>query len=152
MITYNMNTVNHDNEYLKRDDIGKVIAEGLAEVYRSKPQNPIDHFAKWLLNESSNRKAEKRQVLENEKAAELVKRAEEDAARQAKLEEERKRAKEALDYRIQLFRDKIKASSDPAEELQALVDHLHEFTGATSVYLGKIVKPINTDLAEDADD
>ena len=60
-----MDPTKHDMAYLKRDDIGKVIAEGLAEVYQAKPQNPIDHFAKWLLNESSKRKAEKRKDLEN---------------------------------------------------------------------------------------
>ena len=95
-----MNTANPDAAYLMRDDIGKVIAEGLAEVYQAKPQNPIDHFAKWLLNESSKRKAEKLQVLEAEKAAELVLKEEHEVAVQVKLEEERKRAKEALDARI----------------------------------------------------
>lgn len=84
-----MQNINHDAAYLKRDDIGRVIAEGLAEVYQAQPQNPIDHFAKWLLNESSKRKAERQKVLENEKAAELVKREEHEKAVRAKLELER---------------------------------------------------------------
>lgn len=39
-----------DMAYLKSERIGKVITKGLAELYRVKPQFPIEFFAKWLLN------------------------------------------------------------------------------------------------------
>ena len=29
--------------------IGSVIAKGLSVVYKEKPKNPVDYFAKWLL-------------------------------------------------------------------------------------------------------
>lgn len=36
--------------YLKSDEIGLVIAKGMATLYREKPQNPVDYLGKWLLN------------------------------------------------------------------------------------------------------
>lgn len=41
-----------DIALLKSDKIGKVLAQGLAELYREKPSFPVDYFAKWLLNYS----------------------------------------------------------------------------------------------------
>jgi len=45
-----------DIAYLKSDDIGKVLAQGLAEVYRVKPTFPVDYFSRWLLNYSKEQK------------------------------------------------------------------------------------------------
>lgn len=38
-----------DSQYVMQDKIGLVIARGLSIVYKEKPQNPVDFFAKWLL-------------------------------------------------------------------------------------------------------
>jgi hypothetical protein len=53
-----------DADYLKGDDIGLVIAKAMAVTYRADPANPIDYFAKWLLNHS---KVQKVQVAQEEK-------------------------------------------------------------------------------------
>ena len=45
-----------DIKYLMQDDIGVVISKGLSATYETKPKNPIEYFAKWLLN---HRKTEK---------------------------------------------------------------------------------------------
>jgi hypothetical protein len=45
-----------DSEYLKSEEIGGVIAKAMAHTYRAQPQNPIDYFAKWLLNYSQVQK------------------------------------------------------------------------------------------------
>lgn len=42
-----------DASYIKRDDLGLVIAKGLAVMYKTQPSNPVDFLAKWLLNYSS---------------------------------------------------------------------------------------------------
>jgi hypothetical protein len=42
-----------DAAYIKRDDLGLVIAKGLAVMYKAQPQNPVDFLAKWLLNYST---------------------------------------------------------------------------------------------------
>lgn len=39
-----------DAQYIKREDIGVVVAKGLAVMYKTQPQNPVDFLAKWLLN------------------------------------------------------------------------------------------------------
>ncbi len=39
-------------EYLKSEEIGKVIARGCAMLYQAKPANPVDYLGKWLLNVS----------------------------------------------------------------------------------------------------
>ena len=41
-----------DAEYLKKDEIGLVIAKAMAVTYKAQPANPIDFFAKWLLQQS----------------------------------------------------------------------------------------------------
>ena len=42
-------------EYLKSQEIGLVIAKGMAVTFQKKPKNPIDFFAKWLLREAQNK-------------------------------------------------------------------------------------------------
>jgi len=39
-----------DAAYIKREDIGVVVARGLAVMYKTQPKNPVDFLAKWLLN------------------------------------------------------------------------------------------------------
>ncbi len=39
-----------DIKYLMQDHIGIVISKGLADTFENRPKNPIEHFAKWLLN------------------------------------------------------------------------------------------------------
>jgi hypothetical protein len=39
-----------DASYIKRKEIGEVIAKGLAVMYKTQPKNPVDFLAKWLLN------------------------------------------------------------------------------------------------------
>jgi len=49
---------NPDAAYLKQDEIGLVIAKGMAVTYKAQPKNPIDFFAKWLLQQVHVKKAE----------------------------------------------------------------------------------------------
>ena len=39
-----------DAAYIKREDIGVVVAKGLAVMFKTQPKNPVDFLAKWLLN------------------------------------------------------------------------------------------------------
>jgi galactose-1-phosphate uridylyltransferase len=43
-------TEHPDAAYIKQDDLGLVVAKGLAVMYKSQPANPVDFLAKWLLN------------------------------------------------------------------------------------------------------
>ena len=43
-------------KYLQQDGIGKVIAQGLADVYTEKPETPVKYLAAWLKKYSANQK------------------------------------------------------------------------------------------------
>ena len=43
-------------KYLQQDDIGKVIAKGLANLYTNKPHRPVKYLAEWLRTYSANQK------------------------------------------------------------------------------------------------
>ena len=45
-----------DITYLKQEDIGLVLSKGLSETYKVRPRNPVEFFAKWLLNYSKTQK------------------------------------------------------------------------------------------------
>ena len=130
-----------DAEYLKSDELGLVIAKGMAVMYKENPKNPVDFLAKWLLNYSQvERAAEQKQdamrivddhisaYREKQKVLELEK-------------EEEKKDADAAEAKKQDFQMRIAASMDLNDELQSLVDHLQENTGATAVYIGKLVSP-----------
>lgn len=66
------------------------------------------------------------------------------AHEQAKVEKEKAEAeKQAEDRkreeRVETFRASVRESSDLADQLQSLVDHLKDITGSTAVYVGKVV-------------
>lgn len=42
-------------EYLKSNEIGLIIAKGMAVTFKVQPKNPVDFFAKWLLKEAQNK-------------------------------------------------------------------------------------------------
>ena len=42
--------------YLKGDGVGKVVAQGLADVYLHKPEAPVKYLATWLKQYSQNQK------------------------------------------------------------------------------------------------
>lgn len=52
--------------YLQQDQIGKVIAKGLASVYTQQPKTPIKYLAHWLKSYSDNQK-ELKQLQANAK-------------------------------------------------------------------------------------
>lgn len=45
-----------DAAYIMQDKIGVIIAKGLQVTYKEKPKNPVDFFAKWLLDQSEIQK------------------------------------------------------------------------------------------------
>lgn len=55
-----------DAAYIMQDSIGPVIAKALAQVYKEKPNNPVDFFAKYLLQQNEIQKKMKAEA-EHEK-------------------------------------------------------------------------------------
>ena len=56
-----------------QDKIGMIIAKGLSVTYKEKPKNPIDFFAKWLLDQSDIQKRKKVEVDKEKVVKKLVK-------------------------------------------------------------------------------
>ena len=81
-----------DATYIKRDDIGLVIAKGMAVMYKAKPKNPVDYLAKWLLNYAAVEKEASKGIDRKEKVKELLDRHEYDISVAKLREDERKQA------------------------------------------------------------
>jgi hypothetical protein len=72
--------------------------------------------------------------------------------KQKKKEEENKQRRlEDKDWKILSFQTKIKESRDLEENLQGLTDHIHENTGSTAVYIGKVINPLRKIRDDDND-
>ena len=146
-----MTTERPEAEYLKSNDIGLVIAKGMAVTYKADPENPVDFFARWLLNQSHQAR---NQLLQEERAIK-VKETRDKHKHDLKIAEKDRKADEKQGEeranKIREFNEKVESSRDLEDELPALVDHLVHFTGATAVYIGKVVKPIKkiTDSSDD---
>ena len=144
-----------DSQYIMQDNIGVVIANGLSVVYKKKPENPVDFFAKWLLRQSEIQKHEAEEKAKEQMVLDLKDQELKHQAQLKKAEEERKEQKKQLEDKKDAFHKKILASDDLNKELPLLADHLEFFTGSTAVYIGKVVKPIkgiSNGLPEDADE
>jgi chromatin segregation and condensation protein Rec8/ScpA/Scc1 (kleisin family) len=131
-----------DIKYLKGDDIAPVLMKGMAETYKAQPNNPVDFFAKWLLNHNniaskveSNMKDKQKQILENKDAHEQEKEKADEEIKQMEIA-----AKEKEDS-IKAFYDTFQKSNDLDDHLQELCDFIQLNTNATSVYIGKLAKP-----------
>jgi hypothetical protein len=57
-----MSNLHPDAQYVMQDDIGLVIAKGLSVVYKERPDNAVDFFAKWLLQQADIKRAEKHEA------------------------------------------------------------------------------------------
>ncbi|EGR28594.1 hypothetical protein IMG5_172240 [Ichthyophthirius multifiliis] len=86
-----------DIDYLKQDEIGKVICKGLASLYLENPKFPVDYLAKWLLNYSASLSNEnklegilqEKEVLKMQHQEQLEKnRQEQERVQQLKLKDE----------------------------------------------------------------
>jgi hypothetical protein len=128
-------------EFLKSDEVGLVIAKGMAATYHAKPKNPVDFFARFLLNQAA---LAKDQLVQEERA---LKKQEILADYEARVEEkkfqegEQAKADKEVEDRIGEFRTRVVESHDLEYELPLLVEHLKEHTTSTAVYIGKVQKP-----------
>lgn len=79
-----MSVEHPDIQYLKSDEVGRVIAQGLAELYRVKPEFPLDYLSKWLYNYSNQQAALQAMKQERQRTQLLV----EDLQREKRSREE----------------------------------------------------------------
>ncbi|KAL4455834.1 hypothetical protein ABPG74_003244 [Tetrahymena malaccensis] len=138
-----------DIQYLKQDNIGKVLAKGLAVLYQEKPKFPVDYLAKWLLNYSVSVNNENRlddSLKEKENLKKEYKEELDRIQKENQINEETKLLDEQIDKN---FQQKIVNE----EYHDVLLSHefpnfLEERKGLTGVYIGVKdfqVKKINED-------
>ena len=60
-----------DAVYLKQNEIGGVIAKGMAVTFQADPKNPIDFFARWLLSQSEAARRELKAVEDAQAVKEM---------------------------------------------------------------------------------
>lgn len=142
-----------DIDYLKSENIGKVIAKGLAVLYQEKPQFPVDFLAKWLLNYSATVENESKiQHILKEKD-ELRKKHKDELEAQAKKEEQQKKKALQIEQKDEDFSHKIRDEQYHNELIVELFpDYLNSRLGLTGVYIGTkdfSVKEINDNEEEE---
>jgi hypothetical protein len=144
-----------DISYLKSDHVGKVVAIGLAELYRVKPQFPIDYLAKWLHNYSDQQKEARRIVTEKQAKVDLIG----DLNRQKLQREEKENqalmAHEEFKRKVNHFEAEV-TQAEYHDELVAdfLPDEIFKLVqGLTAVYVGMFETPRKpVDLGENDDE
>lgn len=105
-------TEHPDAAYIKRDDLGLVVAKGLAVLYKTQPANPVDFLAKWLLNFSTVQSAA--------------------VQAQAEQKVQVKDLKDKHDYQLQQKKKDQEAKSKEQQEKDAKIKHFYEQTLGTS--------------------
>ena len=101
---------NQNLEYL--NSYTKIVARGLSELNKIRPNNPITFLAEWLYNESESREillgiddCNKQKELLEQKYLELSKKKEEERLEKEKIEEEKRKQKEDLEKSITTCED-----------------------------------------------
>lgn len=144
-----------DIQYLKSDGVGKVISQALAELYREKPQFPIDYLTKWLYNYSAQQEERQKIHLKLNDRKKLI----EDLERQNKAEIEKdneKRLKAESSLRsIQAFEDHLEKQEYPDELVSSffpdgIFNLIHDLTAVYVAFYENVRKPV--DLNENDDE
>jgi hypothetical protein len=142
-----------DISYLKKDKISSVLSKALSETYRLQPNDPVQFFASYLMNHNKTLELVYQNQANESKITDLKQKhqsaQDEVAAKKQEKEVDKKQAQTKVDQ----FFEKIEQSADLNENLQELADFLEEQSGATGVYVGRLVfpkKPIEDDAADNA--
>lgn len=138
-------------DYLSKQEIGVIIAQGLAETYRSQPKNPVDFLGKWLLHQTKVQAHKESDDAKQKQISEFISFRLRDLKIAELEEQERAVKRKAQDDKKAGFFKKVDDTDDHADILQDLSDYLQEHTGSTSAYIAKLVQEKNT-INEDDDD
>lgn len=141
MITELLAREHPDVSYLKQDGIALTLSKCLSQTFAAKPQKPIEFFAKALLGQSNTSRAHRGQ-RERERLVRELKEKNSYFIKQKLAEQEEDDKKERTKQdKIDLFYKNLEKSADLSDNLDDLATFLHEFTGATGVYVGKLEHP-----------
>ena len=130
----------------------KIVARGLAELNKIRPNNPITFLAEWLYNEAESRdillgidNTHKQKELLEQKYLELSKKKAEEQAEKDKIEEEKRKKKEELE-------NSITTCEDFEDHLNEICEKFKNIIGATGVYISKYDLKRKYPIDPDADE
>lgn len=131
----------HSNiSYLKQDEIGVVLAQALADLYKNQPKNQLRFLGNWLVNHS-NSSQDKQRERELEEKRESLKEKQSKKIQEERLLQEKKKVEEKKhEDKAEEFKQRIRNSVDVDDFLQELAQYLADETSATSCYIGKLEK------------
>lgn len=110
---------------------------GLAETYKTQPNNPVDFLAKWLINYNLASVTEDK-VKDNEKHAEIKQKEHQHELKEAEVvQEEQKKKSTEKEKKIEEFYNKFKASDDLEDHIQGLSDLLYVRNFKIKLNIGK---------------
>ena len=141
---------NPNADYL--DSYKRIVARGLSELNKIRPNNPITFLAEWLYNESESREIllgidnchKQKESLEL-KYLEISKKRAEEQAKKDKIEEEKRKQKEDLEK-------SITTCEDFEDHLNEICEKFKNIIGATGVYISKYDLKRKYPIDPDADE
>ena len=141
---------NPNSEYL--DSYKRIVARGLSELNKIRPNNPITFLAEWLYNESESREIllgiennNKQKELLDKKYIELKQKKAEEQAEKDKIAEEKRKQKEDLEKTIT-------TCDDFEDHLNEICEKFKNIIGATGVYISKYDLKRKYPIDPDADE
>lgn len=143
-----------DIQYLKGDDVGKVIAMALAELYRVKPEFPIDYLSKWLYNYSDQQQAYKKYQAQRKVREEMAQDLHRQKLKKEEMANENLLKQEELKREVNKFETQIH-EAEYHDELIAdfLPDEIYKLVpGLTAAYIGMYESQKNKVNLEENDD
>ena len=141
---------NPNADYL--ESYKRIVARGLSELNKIRPNNPITFLAEWLYNEAESRDillgiddCHKQKELLEQKYFELSQKKAEEQAKKDKIEEEKRKQKEDLEKSITTCEDFEDHLNEICEKFKNIID-------ATGVYVSKYDLKRKYPIEPDADE
>ena len=141
---------NPNADYL--ESYKRIVARGLSELNKIRPNNPVTFLAEWLYNEAESRDillgiddCHKQKELLEQKYLELAQKRAEEQAEKDKIEEEKRKQKEELEK-------SITTCEDFEDHLNEICEKFKNIIGATGVYISKYDLKRKYPIDPDADE
>ena len=136
-----LDTVHPDINYLMQEEIGMVLAKGLAACYTEQPLNPVDFMGKWLKQHSKVQAIDALKIGRDKRKKESKEIEEREEKIRARVAQEAEQEKEEKETDLKEFKEKISESEDLKDNLQELCDFIQKRTGVAGVYIGEYKTP-----------
>lgn len=137
-----MSRPDEDIEYLKSDHVGKIVAQGLSDLYRAKPTHPLHYLGNWFINYSQQQHSLQKLRSDVEAKKGLIQDIEQDKHRKEEaINQHRMKEEESVRKKIE-FEDSFEKVEYPDELVaqyfpKGIYDLLPP-NSVTAVYVGNL--------------